>query len=198
VVEEVTMAKILECAHYVVVWDPAGTYWEGALVDAQKARVLSAAPHHVVLLPVIPDLFMASSVGGFSKRAWGAGVPLSTHAPRFVAPLTLFMDPKIRGMVWRARLVPDLGERPARYVGILRFAADTGQRMPNKAMYRELTDHPVALEKLGEPDADGGWTVGGEGVATAPSEGHYGFSIYAAAPGLRVVWVAASTVPVEV
>lgn len=192
------MPRILATDNSVVVWDPAGKYWEGALVDAAKARVFAMPPHNVVMLPVIPDLFRASSVGGWSKRAWGAGVPLSTTAPRMAAPLTLWMDPKVRGMVWRARLVPDVGPRPARYGGVLRFAADSGQRMPFTAAFRELTDHPVALEKLGEPDAHGGWTVGGEGVVSAPSEGHYGFSLYASAPGLRVVWVAASTVPVEV
>lgn len=192
------MAKIRETGNSVVVWDPSGTYWEGALVDAAKARVLSMPPHNVVMLPVVPDMFGASSVAGWSKRAWGAGVPLSMMAPRMVAPLTLWMDPKIRGLVWRARLVPDVGPRPNRYAGVLRFAADSGQRIPFTAAYRELTDAPVQLEKLQATDADGGWIVGGEGVVGVSNEGHYGFAIYAAAPGLRVVWVAASTVPVEV
>jgi hypothetical protein len=56
----------------------------------------------------------------------------------------------------------------------------------------------MGLDTLGPADAHGGWTVGGEGVVSAPSEGHYGFALYAAALGLSVAWVAASLATVEV
>ena len=189
------MGKIPETAQSVVVWDPAGEYWEGGLVDAMRARRLKA--DGVVLLPVIPDLFRASGVAGYSKRAWGAGIALDSLAPRMTAPLTMYLDPKVRGVAWCARLVPD-GATRERYSGTIMFAADSGQRMHLQGSYRELLDQPVRLASIGAPDEHGGWTVRGEGVASPPSEGHYGFALYASAPGLRVVWVAASSAPVEV
>jgi hypothetical protein len=186
---------------HVVVWDPEGMYWDGAVIDGDRAGRL--AQRGVVTLPCLPQLFEQSGVGGFSKRSWGAGLPLDSLAPRMVAPLTLYMPETgqavhpPRGLHWRARLVLDVrdGVRPPTkplFDGVVRFTADSSQRTPNKCVYLEQGSRSFTARDLGPADAHGGWTVGGEGVVSAPGEGHYGFALWAGAPGLRVAWVAAT------
>lgn len=182
--------RILASDHYVVVWDPSGENWDGGVVTATQARVLEE--RGVELLPVIPSLFVHSGAAGFVKRSWGSGIPLDTPTPRFVAPLMMYLDPEYRGVHWKARLVPS---GPGRE-GMIRFAADNSQRSPLKAFYREENENALMTRNLGELDEYGGWTIGGEGLASFGTEGHYGFSLYGSAPGLRAVWVAATTAPV--
>jgi hypothetical protein len=193
--------NVLTTPQHVVVWDPEGEYWEGALVDGQRGLRLNE--RGACTLPCVPDLFRMSSVGGYSKRAWGAGIPLTNLVPAMVAPLTMYCHPEVKGLYWRARLVPDLqpqkslaAARP-RLEGIVRFSADSGQRTPIKGGYQELTEKPIMVRDLKDPDKHGGWTVGGEGVMAFGTEGHYGFALYATAPGLRVAWVAATAAPVR-
>jgi hypothetical protein len=198
----VTEAKIQETPHRVVVWDPSDNFWDGAVVTQVVANSLHA--RGVVTLPVVPDMFRASGVGGFAKRCWGAGLPLGARASTHAAPLTMFCVPGMRGLAWVARLVPD-GEPPrAQYGGVLRFVADSGQRLPAVASYQELSSRDSGgLQRnwspadLGAPDAEGGWCVGGSGLVSVGQEGHYGFSLYGAAPGLRVAWLAASQCPAK-
>ncbi len=91
---------------YIVVEDPENSYWEGALVDEQRAGQLRA--RGVALLPCLPDMFRRSGVGGYARRAWGAGWPLDSAVPRMVAPLTVYLAPEAGTHVyWLARLVCD-------------------------------------------------------------------------------------------
>jgi hypothetical protein len=184
------MAKIQDTAQHVVVYDPKNEFWEGGVVTSIRAAQLRE--RGVVTLPVIPDLFRASGVGGYAKRSWGGGLPLDARVPTMVAPLTLYCTPEFRGLTWRARLVP---EHDGPYDGMVRFASDSGQRSPLRGSYSALDDRFTTLRDLPQADAEGGWVVGGEGVVGVGSEGHYGYSLYACAPGLRVVWVAASLAP---
>lgn len=193
--------QIVDTAQHVVVWDPEGDYWEGGVVDFTLARRLRT--RGVVTLPVVPDMFKWSGVGGWAKRAWGAGIPLDSHAPRLVGPLTLFCIPDVRGLTWAARLVPDVREDGGRVdkgrkpEGMVRFSADSGQRVPIQSAYNEVDERAVLVRDFAEPDAHGGWTVGGAGHVSIGTEGHYGYALYATAPGLRVAWVAASTSPMR-
>lgn len=183
--------KIVATDHHVVVWDPMGSYWDGALVRAAQANILTQ--EGAALLPVVPEMLRMSGASGYAKRSWGAGIPLDASAPRFTAPLVLYCDPAHRGLAWRARLVLDPSFPPSQHhEGTLRFASDGGQRIPQKATYSELGE-PTPIRSLGPADPHGGWTVGGEGQVSVASEGHYGFAMYGYAPGLRVAWVAAST-----
>jgi hypothetical protein len=178
---------------WVVVEDMSGEYWEGAVVDRQKAHVLEA--RGVAMLPCVPELFRMSSVAGYSKRAWGAGIAMRALVPEMIAPLTLYCVPSTRGVAWKARLVPD-GPRRGQYEGFVRFSADSGQRSPMNGAYQELGDKPVFVRELASLDEEGGWVVGGKGLASFGVEGHYGFGIWGTAPGIRVVWVAATMVPI--
>jgi len=176
--------------YHVVVWDPEGEFWDGSLVDGQRAHRL--AERGVCVMPVNPDLFRMSSVGGYSKRSWGAGVGMDKLVPELVCPLTVYVNPEVRGLYWKARLVRDVTQtRWKQAEGVLRFVPDSGQRTPTKAAYTDLTP-PVMVRNLGPEDAHGGWTIGGHGVVSPQSEGHCGFGMYGMAPGLRIIWVAAT------
>lgn len=190
-------------SHWIVVWDPQNEWWEGSLVDESRARQLEA--RGVALLPCMPELFKLAGVGGYAKRAWGAGWPLDYGAPRMACPLTIYMpradDPAGRvrttnTLYWKARIVPSDEVRArllegAVYDGVLRLAADSGQAGP---LHAGLTPRAPApdFRKLGQPDAHGGWTIGGNGTTTPTVQGFYNYALYGAAPGFRVVWLAAT------
>ena len=178
--------------HYIVVEDPEGTYYEGSLVDPLRAAKLTA--RGAVLLPVEPELFRLSGVGGYSKRAWGAGWPLDSVHPLAVAQLLLLCDPEHPGLHWCARLSrSDAAQASEGHVvqGSLRIAADTSQRTPHNLRLIP-GDSPIDAGKLGKPDARGGWTVRGRATLQCASQGHYGLALYGMAPGLRVLWAAVS------
>jgi hypothetical protein len=196
--------QVQDTPSHVVAWDPQGEFWEGAIIDHATSRQLDSRARGLVSLPCVPDLFRHSGVGGYAKRSWGAGIPLDTMSPSLVAPITLFCVPDVRGLTWRARLVPDIRadgrEVPrgsGRHEGMVRFSADSGQRTPVKGSYTEVDERPVLMREFGEPDAWGGWTIGGQGHVSISGEGHYGYSLYATAPGYRVAWVAATLCPLR-
>jgi hypothetical protein len=189
--------------HYIVVWDPKNDYWEGSLVDELRAKQLEA--RGVALLPVQPELFKLAGVGGFAKRAWGSGFPLDHATPRLAAPITLFLpradDPSSRvrstqRLHWKARIVPSddirgLLAEGKKYEGTLRLSVDNGAASPLHAGFTTQTP-PIDMRALGPLDESGGWTVGGHGICTPACNGFFGFALYGAAPGFRIVWLAAS------
>ena len=70
----------------VVVDDPSGQYWEGALVKGREGHILRS--RGVIVLPVDPRMFRFSGIGGYMKRSWGAGFPLTNVVPALNCPLT--------------------------------------------------------------------------------------------------------------
>lgn len=172
---------------HVVIEDPEGKFWEGELVDGQRVNELHA--RGVALLPVHPELFKLSGVGGFSKRSWGKGESLDGFVPRIVCPLTIHTlgDP-FRSIHWAARLEGKPGQ------GIARIAADAGRGNMARAVVADdrFQANAVDIAKLGRPDPAGGWTVYGRANLHVPGEGFYGLGLYGFAPGMRVVWLAAT------
>jgi hypothetical protein len=182
---------------YIVVEDPTGEWWEGALVDEGRQRQLEA--RGVVLLPVLPDLFRRSGVGGFHKRAWGAGFPLNASRPGISAPLTIYCSQHFTTMHWAARvaMLPEClekvknGDRAVFDGAFVRFIGDASQANPNKC-----TLNPTVTPDLATLDertlVDDGFILRGTSEVSFPGDGHYGFALYGTARGLRVVWAAAS------
>jgi hypothetical protein len=176
----------------IVVEDPEGQYFEGSLVDRQKAAQLEA--RGVALMPVDPRLFQNSAVGGYFKRAWGSGLPLDSLFPRVQAPMILYCDPQYPVLHWRTRVVASEEflelDRECR-TGGLHIATDTSQRTPFSATVGGVTS--TLVRELGAPDHDHGWVIGGTAVLTCGHAGHVGLCLYGHAPGLRVLWAAVST-----
>jgi hypothetical protein len=192
---------------WIVVDDPSGEWNEGSLVDAVRAKQLSS--RGVTLLPVVPEYFRMSGVGGYFHRSWGSGFPLSNNVPMFAAPITIYADPTRVGRTaagtsttissvlnWRARIV-NIGEEKGEgaVYGTLRMAADTGQSHSRYATVVPGSSRVVDIGKLGKPEKDRnqwGWTVGGDVTVNVPNPGHFGFGLYGMGPGLAIAWIAAS------
>ncbi len=174
--------------HHIVVSDPSNEYHAGSIIDISRARQLFAT-RAVISLPVQPELFKMSGVGGYMKREWGAGFPLDAIVPRMFCPLTMYCSKEFSHLHWAARLVAS--ETGRKHQGTLRLTADSSQASP---LYQSLTEGgpPVDCSKLGTPDARGGWVVRGTAELQVQQPGHYAFAIYGAAPGLRVAWAAIS------
>jgi len=182
---------------YIVVEDPQGTWWEGAIVDEGRQRQLEA--RGVVLLPCIPDLFRRSGVGGFHKRAWGAGFPIDPIKPAIVAPLVLYCTQHFNALHWAARVALDEahlekvknGDKAVFDGAFIRFIGDSSQANPNKC-----TVAPNVIANMSELDdrtlVDDGFILRGSSIASFSSDGHYGFALYGTARGLRIVWAAAT------
>lgn len=190
-----------EPEHYVVVEDPnhehdgRGEYWEGGVVDA--ARMKALAGRGVILLPVAPDLFRASAVGGYMRRGWGSGWPMPKTSPQSFCPLMQYVTPECKSIFWAARIVRDSRSKETPR-GLLRLVSDSIQVHAVSAGYSPDPTLAVArFEDLGEPDALGGWVVRGRGKVSPTTSGHLGLALYgfATSEGLRVAWAAVSSAP---
>ncbi len=182
---------------FIVVEDPQGIWWDGAIVDEGRQRQLEA--RGVVLLPCIPDLFRKSGVGGFHKRSWGAGFPINPTRPGIVAPLTLFCSQHFNMMHWAFRVAMEPGHLEKVKNGdkavfdgaFIRFIGDASQANPNKC-----TLTPVVSPDFATFDermlVDDGFIIRGSSTCSFSGDGHYGFALYGTARGLRIVWAAAT------
>jgi hypothetical protein len=185
-------------AKWIVVYDPRGEWWEGSLVDQKRAQSLQA--RNVVLLPVFPDLFKRSGVGGYHKRAWGAGWSLDSSMPRTVSPMTIYCAKDLPMLHWAARLLPEPSflealngaeENTALLNGFIRIVSDGSQIIAAKCGL--LAEKYVDMRDLKKDQlVDGAFNLRGSAKVTIPGDGHYGFALYGYAPGLRVLWSAVS------
>lgn len=185
---------------WIVVDDPRGKWGEGSLLKLSQAKQLRAKD--VSVLPVHPELFRSSGVGGFFKRSWGSGYPLSDTVPMYQCPVTLALDhtrtarldtgvAQVAAEVhWVARVVPR--EEDAQPTGQVRLASDSSQQLAKHAPAVAGRSSVVNLQELGPPDKRGGWTVRGKLLVTPPMGGHYGFGLFGVGPRLAVRWIAAS------
>lgn len=178
-------------SHLVVVDDPMGEYWEGSLIEEKRAEMLKA--RGLIALPVDPELIRISGVGGFYKRSYGSGWPLSNAAPTGNCPVTLYTTRNHHRLGWAARLVLDPSAPQKNHVGLLRLTSDTAQAtamqggfVGNDPRDKNLID----VSKLGSADAEGGWTVTGTGTIRSTGEGYLALTLYGTAPGLAVEWLA--------
>lgn len=188
---------------HVVVWDPSGEYWDGAVVGELRAHQLRALG--VATLPVDAGLMQKNAVAGYFRRSFGAGVPLSPVIPQRAAMILLWTTAgQGARLFWRARLQATFqvvtGTEPGstslardELDGQLRVVADTAQVGAYPQGFVAYDEGAVAyLRGLGEPDRHGGWTVGGFVQIGQQGEGFMGLSLYGAARGARLAWVAAS------
>jgi hypothetical protein len=183
----------------IIVWDPAGEYWQGGIVDEPTARALSG--RGVVMLPVVRELLKGSAISGFFFRAWGAGWPIDGSVPRMCCPMILRVAPfdpskatAANRIYWAARVVAD-GQVPPdwRPLGTVRIASDTGQQGAFGTGLTSTDRTVVDLAKLSSrPDEDGGWTIGGDALFASQVDMTFGLGLYCSGRGLRIAWAAVS------
>jgi hypothetical protein len=187
-------------SHHIVVDDPSANFWEGAIVEASRAHELRA--RRVVTLPIEPGLMSRSAVGGYFRRSWGSGWPISGPVPKMVCPLILYVrreEESFRRIHWVARLVTETRDalehvRSGNTVlGQLRLASDSGQfGSMTVGLGAPEQWKPIQGSDLGRPDSENGWTVYGDAIITAPTDGMAGFALYGSLQGLAVAWAAIS------
>lgn len=180
--------------NFIVLDDPKGEYWDGALVDEAMAKRL--AGRGCCVFPSEPELHRKNAVCGFFKRSWGAGWPLDPTLPKAVCPTMLYVVPGFTFLHWRARIQLDaalLGDRLTDVPpleGSLRLVNDTAQACTVGGGMSAVGDTVVYLSKLGQPDERGGYTIGGSARLNTVMENYHGFALYGVGRGVRVVWCA--------
>lgn len=193
--------NLAQPSHHVVIWDPNGEYWEGGLVESSISDALRS--RGVATLPTEAGLVSRSAIGGWAKRAWGSGYPISTSTPRMACPVILHVAKvdQTGGVSFRrlsavARLVPDTVEDAAhvrdggKLSGHLRLAGDTSQVGTYAAGLFE--PRVIDARELGPLDVNGGWTVYSESGINVGVDGYVAVGLYGAIPGARVAWAAVS------
>ncbi len=177
--------------NHVVIWDPENEYWEGAIVSEGTAAALEQ--RGVATLPCDPNLFSQGGFCGFAKRAWGAGWPLDGDIPMAVCPMSIFYPGEpFRTLRWKARLAGTAGQ------GIpIRLAAGEARGNVVRPVLHDVAGkgNAVDIAKLGDQDEHGGWTVGGETHLSVSGPSFFAICLYGSAPGMRVVWLAATLIP---
>lgn len=187
--------------HHVVVEDPEGQYWEGALVSAENDAPLIRRRGGITL-PIEQDLVAYSAVGGYFRRSWGSGWPLGTAVPRRCCPMMLYIGPvnteMLRSIHCAVRIVPDSDQvlrecaEKGGLPGNLRLSTDTGQPGVFGGGFGATERTCAVFTQLGKPDSQGGWNLYLAGTVNAPANSLVGYCLYGAAPGLRVAWAAIS------
>lgn len=180
--------------HNIVLDDPKGVFWPGAIVGASEARPILRRGG--ATMPCNPELFRRNAVAGFFSRAWGGGWPLDPTTPRHMCPMLLYTDPLYTSVHWRVRLVPVIDaatkEQPASRgptSGFLRCVSDSGQAAASAG---GVSSSQIDLSELPALDAEGGWTLGGCVSLHSTGEGYQGLAIYGVGRGVRVAWAAVS------
>jgi hypothetical protein len=177
----------------VVVWDPEGWYWEGAIIPESVAgpgRELRG----LVALPCEPELFLLGAVHGYFRRSWGSGWPVDTARPAIHCPLVIAQVPERETVHWAARLVPASPQWAKDIVqgkgaGTLRFSPDTARGTGTGALLPSET-RAIDGRHLGPVDSSGGWTVGGRAMLATREGTYLSFGLYGAMQGVRVAWAA--------
>jgi hypothetical protein len=132
------------------------------------------------------------------KRSWGAGIPINDVTPRVIAPLTLYVEPEFRTIMWAACIVRDTsrgGDVPADapLSGSLRLVSDSAQ--PNGAQGGVSPhDKMRSVVHLDDQllDEHGKLIVRGASRIVPSSPGFAGVGLYGTGSALRVVWAAVS------
>lgn len=182
--------------HEIVIEDPVGDYWEGAIVPVTTAHVLRA--RGVISLPIASGLVTRGGACGYYRRSWGAGWPLDSDQPRMQAPalLNIVRDERFRRICWAARLRPRTGvdasalEAGASFDGAIQLIGDSGQSGIMGAAVGRMLEQGF-MEALSK---DGGVIFGSHALEIA-REGPGGLALYGRARGLRLEWLAITQSP---
>jgi len=173
--------------HFIVLTDSSGKYKEGDVLDQVHARV--AESKGTVVLPFRPEHARRNPVGGYFRRGFGTGIVPSSTSFDFVARGALFVTKVERQRVHCAFRLKHTGT--AQFLrGEFRIAADTGTGQVNAGTLGVNTPVRLVEEVLGEPDADGGWTLKTSAPLTVAHEGLMTIGLYGAATGVSIEWVA--------
>jgi hypothetical protein len=167
----------------IVVCDITGKYAEGTLVDDATARVMRL--DRSAVLSVVAENLNAGGVSAYMRRGLGAGVELDPAYPRRVCPMLLHVTSGIGKVHWTARLMARGGRPPSS--GQIRLIADN-QPGTSVGGLSAVENAHVDLAKLREPDALGGWNVGGSTTVNFSGSGFLSLALHGMGAGIVVMW----------
>jgi hypothetical protein len=170
----------------IVVWDPKGELLEGQVIEDGLATE-ALVGRGVVMLPADADLLKVPKIptAGYYRRGWGSGWLFDGLVGSRGCPMLLFAMSDRMYLHWVVRIAQLEPQ------GSIRLTTDTGQPTAMSGGLR-ADGQAVNLAELGEPDADGGWTVRGRSMLNCSGDGYLGLSIYAVARKCLVLWSAVS------
>ncbi len=176
---------------HVVVWDPAlpSGVAPGMLMNGGTNDFAAARRRGVALLPVHPELVRLTAAGLVHVQGYGTGALFNRNHGEYGCPLLLLARPAAPYVHWAARIAP----KRERLAGTLRILVNPDQPASLRGKVTPIGEGAVDLARLAqqEPDAYGGYTVGGV-VQLRVGEGYVGLCLHAVATGCRVLWAAAT------
>lgn len=171
----------------VVIWDPAGEFREGSVVEGAHHDLVLA--RKAATLPVEPDAMTRNGCAGWVKRAWGDGVDFHRDVSRQGCPVAIHIVPRFQVLNWIACVEPTQDLEHVR--GRLRLAADTKQVGTMSAGIGS-TEKPIIFDDREPPGKHGVWLVGGRQKILAQHEGLVGLCLFGTLSCARVRWLAVS------
>jgi hypothetical protein len=175
-----------------VLFDPKGQFLPGDHINAEQASELTA--RHGQSIPINPELRQRNAVCGLYERRFGVGLGLWPQ-PTKLASLLLYIsagnqDSGHPTLHWRARLAPI--EATEFYDGTLRLVGDAGQFGIQLSQFTAQASAVAHVRDLGQPDAVGGWNVGGEVPLNFTMGGYLGLQAYGGGQNLKLLHIAVS------
>ena len=169
----------------IVVWDPAGRFPEGKVLDGDKQLAILQNKGGVTL-PVEPALLGRNACAGVFMRKWGDGVVFDKMLGARGCPMMLYAVQDIGSIYWAIRVEPLADAHETK--GSFKLALNSGQ-IGTITGGLASENRPADLIDA-QPDKVGGWTLLGSSRLNCTLEGYLGLSVYGVAVGARVVWSA--------
>jgi len=169
-----------------VLFDAAGEFQVGELVDARSAERVRERRASVVTIPVDEDRIL-TTLSGFVYRDWGRGWTFDAGVTTRGCPMALAADGGRAWVHWVAAVVPINQGRPLE--GQLRLVADGSQGLPNLGMSQDVI--PPRFEENRDPRRP--LVIRGRNrLSVFGSLGLVGVGLYGTANNVAVIWSAVS------
>lgn len=166
----------------VVIHDPLHELADGSIQNGPN-MLQRLANRGVVMLPVEHDRAFGA-LDGYFRRGWGEGWIFNRGAGERGCPMVLGVLPNMEHVYWCARIKA----KGQNLRGSMKLVTNSsGGRLSGT-----LSPHmkAPALQSLGPPDRQGGWTIGGHSKMRVAIEGLLMLDLYASARDCVVLWSA--------
>ena len=169
-----------------VLFDAAGEFMAGELVDERGAERVRERRASVVTIPVDADRFL-TTLSGFVRRDWGRGWAFDAGVTTRGCPMAMAVDSGRAWVHWVAAVAPINAGRPME--GQLRLVADGTQGLPNLGIAQDVI--PPRFEEI--LTASRPLVIRGRNrLSVSGSLGLVGVALYGTANNVAVLWSAVS------
>lgn len=163
-------------------------------VNVGKAQMLEAT-----VLPYDDSAEEMTGSACWTRRDFGEGRKVDTHAARIHCPTTIFLRPEAVKLHFAVAFAPERSQMAlaatngsSGFPGRLVLAAAPTSSNGNIAKLSPIT-RPIETQELGAYVQGKDWIVTGESRLSVPTAGYYELGLYGSAQGVLVKWLALST-----